>query len=52
MIFIVFYILSKYEKLIIIKRNLLLFCLYIKYIIVLDIYYDYVYIYGIIYYFY
>ena len=31
-----------------IKRHLLLLCLYIKYIIVLGIYYDCVYIYGII----
>ena len=45
MIFSVFYILSKYEKLIIIKRHLLLLCLYVKYIIVLSIYYDCVYIY-------
>ena len=36
----------------IIKRHLLLLCLYIKYIIVLGIYYDCVYIYEIIYYFY
>jgi hypothetical protein len=31
----------------IIKRHLLLLCLYIEYIIVLGIYYDCVYIYGI-----
>ena len=31
----------------IIKKTLLLLCLYIKYIIVLGIYYDCVYIYGI-----
>ena len=36
----------------IIKRHLLLLCLYIEYILVLDIYYDYVCIYGAIYYFY
>ena len=36
----------------IIKRNSLLLCLYIKYILVLDIYYGCVNIYGRIYYFY
>ena len=35
-----------------IKRNLLLLCLYIKYIFALGIYYDCVNIYGTIYYFY
>ena len=39
-------------KIDIIKRYLLLLCLYIKFIIVLDIYYDCVYIFGTIYYFY
>jgi hypothetical protein len=34
---------------IIIKGYLLLLCLYIEYIVVLDIYYDCVYIYGTIY---
>ena len=34
------------------KKYLLLLCLYIKYNLVLHIYYDYVCIYGIIYYFY
>ena len=37
---------------IIIKKYLLLLCLYIEYVIVLDIYYDCVCIYEIIYYFY
>ena len=35
-------------KIVIIKRHLLLLCLYIKYIIILGIYYDCVYIYGTI----
>ena len=34
------------------EKNLLLLCLYIEYILVLDIYYDCVYIYGTIYSFY
>ncbi len=37
---------------IIIKRHLLLLCLYIEYILILDIYYECDYIYGTIYYFY
>jgi hypothetical protein len=37
---------------IIVKRNLLLLCLYIEYILILDIYYDCIYIYKKKYYFY
>jgi hypothetical protein len=43
---------NKYDDYQIIKRHLLLLCLYIRYIIVLGIYYACVNIYGTIYYFY